>query len=82
MTLNKRVTICKKHADNRVTTTYKYATDFKKSANRKPVPGQGGKGGMLAFTPGWFLIEATPHLVLKKQPTRLPCGLENILTKD
>jgi hypothetical protein len=27
-----------------LTTTYKNATDFKKSANGKPVPGQGGRG--------------------------------------
>jgi hypothetical protein len=36
-----RITTCKKHADNIVTTTYKYATELKKSANEKPVPGRG-----------------------------------------
>jgi hypothetical protein len=69
-TLNKWITTCKKHANNRVTMTYKYATDFKKSANRKPVPGWGGRE------------ENAPHVVLEKQPTCPPCGLENILTKD
>jgi hypothetical protein len=39
--LNHRITTCEKHADNIVRTTYRYATEFKKSANGKPVPGRG-----------------------------------------